>query len=143
MLVPDCGSEPVDRFTFAAELFETAGGETGDLFELGGEMGYTAIAELPGDLAEGPFVVDQPFFDLFDLLQDEELLDGDAFDLGEQARDVGVVFLQGFAKEPADAEVFFHFAFLYFLYEQVLDGLDLTLLLIVEQFETKGREALF
>jgi len=73
--------------------------KSGDLFELRGQMRDAAITQPVGDLAEAPFVIAQPFLDLFDLLLDEVFFDRDAFHLGEKFTERGIFAMHSGAEE--------------------------------------------
>jgi hypothetical protein len=59
------------------------GGESRDLFELIGEMRYTAVVHLIGYLSQIEFVVHEELFDPLYLVLYDIMLDRDTRDLGE------------------------------------------------------------
>ena len=74
------GSDLIERFTLGQTyLFKVRRGETGGLFELGGEVSRAAIIELKGNLGEGHLPVDKQLLGLFNTLLNKIILDGSPF----------------------------------------------------------------
>ena len=77
----------------ALQLFEARRRKTGDLFELGRQMGDAAISKFKGHFVECILIVNEPFLYFLDLLLNKKLLDRCSLYRGEYIAQVVVVLV--------------------------------------------------
>ena len=78
---------------FMLDVLEIGRGQTGRFLKLIGEMGHAAIMELIGNFGERKPVIDHQFFHPFDLMFDNEVLDGRTLDFGKQIGKIRVIMI--------------------------------------------------
>jgi len=60
-------------------------------------MGNTAVMQAMGNFGKGEFIIKQQLFCFLNFMDDDELLEGNAFNFGEDICQTGIVITQFFA----------------------------------------------